>query len=167
MDRSPVSSGKMRSALREWIALESWTDPFAATLTLKQVINVPNGTSSNRLWLTEPSASQNFRHFLNKLNRNIFGKASQRFDKGVRVLPVLEGGGFKRLHYHAIIDCPSDFHRDDFSLHIVDAWRSTSWGYPQCHVSPDADRGWLNYITKFRDKPDFASSIDWVNVRLT
>jgi hypothetical protein len=40
------------------------------------------------------------------------------------------------------------------------------WGYDQIEVRPDADRGWLNYITKLRDKPDFASAIDWVNVRL-
>lgn len=161
---SPV---EMRSAVRGWIALDTWRDPFAATFTLKQSVEVPNGTLSHRVWLTEAAASQNFRHFLNQLNRSLFGKAAQRFGRSVRAFPILEGGTGKRLHYHAIIDCPSTALREDFPILMADAWRSTLWGYAQVDVRPNADKGWLSYITKFRDKPDFASSIDWVNVRLT
>jgi hypothetical protein len=121
---------------------------------------------STKLWLTETAAVQNFRHFLNKLNRSVFGKSAMRFGKGVGCFPVLEGGGDKRLHYHAIIDCPRPELVTDFSLLIADHWRSTQWGYWQVDCQANPDDGWLTYITKFRDKPSFADAIDWTNLRL-
>lgn len=157
----------LRNALREWIALDAWEAPFAATLTLRQSVDVEDGKASHRLWLTDQQASQNFRHFLNKLNRRVFGKSAARYGRGVRVLPVLEGGDSKRLHYHAVIDCLRPSLVQEFPSTVADTWRGTMWGYAQTDIRPDADRGWLNYITKFRDKPDFGSAIDWVNVRLS
>lgn len=143
-----------------------WPAPFAVTLTLRQCVDVPNGFSSVKLWLNETAAVQNFRHFLNKLNRSVFGKAACRYGKGIGCIPVLEGGGDKRLHYHAIIDCPRPDLLTDFPLLIADHWRSTQWGYWQIDCQANPDDGWLTYITKFRDKPNLADAIDWMNLRL-
>ena len=143
-----------------------WHAPFAITLTLRQSVTVPNGFSSTKLWLNQTSATQNFRHFLNKLNRCIYGKAAIRHGKGVGCIPVLEGGGDKRLHYHAIIDCPRPDLVTNFPMLIADHWRSTQWGYWQIDCQANSDDGWLTYITKFRDKPNFADAIDWTNLRL-
>jgi hypothetical protein len=49
---------------------------------------------------------------------------------------------------------------------IADQWRSTQWGYWQVYCQANPDDGWTNYITKFRDKPNFADAIDWTNLRL-
>ena len=46
---------------------------------------------------------------------------------------------------------------------IEQCWQQTDWGYNQVHVTADADSGWVRYMTKLRSKPDFASSIDWMN----
>jgi len=159
-------NGALQSSLRNWVSLDDWHAPFAVTLTFRQCMTVPNGTSSTKHWLTETSAVQNFRHFLNKLNRCVYGKAAIRHGKGVGCLPVLEGGGAKRLHYHAIIDCPRPDLVTDFPLLIADQWRSTQWGYWQVDCQSNPDDGWINYITKFRDKPSFADAIDWMNLRL-
>lgn len=156
----------LQSSLRNWISLEDWHAPFAVTLTLRQCVTVPMGTMETKVWLTEAIAIQNFRHFLNKLNRSMFGKAALRFDQGVGCIPVLEGGGDKRLHYHSIIDCPRPELVPDFPLLIAEQWRSTQWGYWQVDCQANPDGGWLTYITKFRDKPSFADAIDWTNLRL-
>lgn len=156
----------LRASFTDWVRIERWQAPFAATLTLRQCVTVSNGMQTVRVALTEQSASQNFRHFLNKLNRSVYGNAAQRFGKGVAVVPVIEGNADKRMHFHAVIDCPRPELAADFPVIVADAWRSTQWGYYQIDVRPDADRGWLNYMMKFRDKPDFATAIDWMNLRL-
>lgn len=155
-----------RTDLREWLHGQCWHSPYAVTFTLRQCITVLNGTQPVKLWLDDTSASQNFRHFLNKLNRSIYGKAAQRFGKSVTCIPIREGGLGKRWHYHAMIGFPDAAVHTDLPLLIGEAWRSTQWGYWSIDCQPDADGGWLNYITKYRDKSDFADAIDWVNVRL-
>ena len=55
---------------------------LGVSLTLKQCVD---GT-----FLDEIKASQNLRHFMNRLNSSVFGKAYQRFQKRLRVIPVLE-----------------------------------------------------------------------------
>ena len=159
-------NSSLQSSLRAWFSLDDWASPFAVTLTLKQSVTVPNGIMSTKLWLTETVAAQNLRHFLNKLNRSVFGKSAARFGKGVGCIPVLEGGRDRRLHYHAVIDCPLPDLVAGFPLLITDHWRSTQWGYCQVDCQTDPDDGWLTYITKFRDKPNFADAIDWTNLRL-
>ena len=101
-----VGQRRYRSELIDWISLDDWQNPFAVTLTLRQCVSVPNGTATFTSWLTDTAASQNMRHFLNKLDRSVFGKAATRFGKRVGCVPILEGGIGKRLHYHAVIDCP-------------------------------------------------------------
>lgn len=159
-------NSSLQSSLRAWFSLDDWASPFAVTLTLKQSVTVPNGIMSTKLWLTETVAVQNLRHFLNKLNRSIFGKSAARFGKGVGCIPVLEGGRDRRLHYHTVIDCPRSELVADFPLLIAEHWRSTQWGYWQIDCQANPDDGWLTYITKFRDKPNFADAIDWTNLRL-
>lgn len=153
----------IQHSLRQWVQLDRWTHPFAATLTLKQRIGGDGGVSSAAETLTPEIASRNLRHFLNVLNKRVYGTAAQRFGKRLPVFPVLEGGGGKRLHYHLAIDCPRDDLLEAFPAMIVTEWRKTLWGYDQSLVTP-CDAGWFTYMTKLRDKPDFASSIDWMNV---
>ena len=156
----------LQHSLRQWFRLADWQHPFAVTLTLRQSVKVNDGYIATDVWLTNTLASQNLRHFLNRLNRSIYGKASSRFGKGVSCIPVLEGGGSKRLHYHAVIDCPRTNIVLEFPQLVAEHWHSTQWGYWQIDCQPKPDQNWINYITKFRDKPDYSDAIDWVNLRL-
>lgn len=155
----------IRKAFRDWVDIDRWQAPCAVTLTLRQAIFTDGDNGRCRLSVTPVAASQNFRHFMNRLNRSAFGKAAQRYGKGLAVVPIMEGTQDKRLHYHAIIDCPEQFN-GSFQSEIVRHWQATNWGYHQTDVQHGADHGWLNYITKFRDKADFVASIDLMNLRL-
>lgn len=161
-----VGNALLQSSFRNWITLDDWHAPFAVTLTFRQCATVPMGTMETRIWLTELIAVQNFRHFMNKLNRRIFGRSAMRFGKGVCCIPILEGGGEQRLHYHAMIDCPRPELVLDYPTLIAECWRSTQWGYWQVDCQAFPDDGWIRYITKFRDKPSFGDAIDWMNFRL-
>lgn len=152
-----VSNTRIRSSIIDWIDIEKWQNPFAVTLTLRSIRCRESGQS---LRLTPEIASRNVRHFLNILNKRIYGAAAQRYGKQVQALAVAEGGLSKRLHYHLMLDCPRDELVTEFPLIIKESWLKTDWGYRQIDVQP-CDSGWLTYMTKFRDKPDFASAFDW------
>lgn len=153
----------MRDSLREWVNLSDWSSPFAVTLTLKQRLMEFGDSGRAGVPVTQEIAQQNFRHFLNRLNKRVFGNSAGRHGKRLRVLPVLEGGSHKRLHYHSVIDCPRPELCELFPSMVCEAWTSTQWGYHEVQADPQADDGWLSYITKLRDKPDYSLSIDWMN----
>lgn len=152
----------LQNSIRQWIDLDHWNHPFGITLTLKQRVWIDNDRGRHGVTLTPEDGSRNLRHFLNVLNKQVYGSSSRRFGKQLPVIPVLEGGGTKRLHYHLVMDCPRDDLIEVFPSMVVQTWRKTVWGYDQTHITP-CDKGWVSYITKFRDKPDFGSSIDWLN----
>lgn len=162
----PYPPELMQSAVREWLLVDDWNCAFALTLTLKQRIGGDGGISAPATSLTREIASQNLKHFLNVLNKQVHGAAAQRHGKRLPVFSVLEGGNGKRLHYHLVIDCPRDDLIEVFPAMVVLAWRKTLWGYGQTDVKP-CDAGWVNYMTKLRDKPDFASAIDWENCHIS
>ncbi len=159
---STPATRSIQTSARKWLQTGHWTKPFAATLTLKQRVTVTDGIHSITVPLTDERAGQNLRHFLNVLNKRVYGSAAQKYGKRLAVIPVLEGGRDKRLHYHLMIDCPRQELEESLPTLISMTWHQTQWGYDQTHVTP-ADSGWLTYMTKLRDKPDFASSIDWLN----
>lgn len=155
---------RLQDEIRKFVSTDDWNHCFAATLTLRQARYVTTDCGSQvRIPLTTERASQNFRHFANLLSGRVYGASSKRFGKRVRTFPVLEGGRDQRLHYHALIECPHDELAKIYPQLIEQCWQRTAWGYEQVHVVADPDSGWVGYMTKLRSKPDFASSIDWMN----
>src|SRR3984957_5650947 len=67
----------------------SWGSFCDVTLTLKQGHRSDRGT-----WIKvdDYPCRQAFRHFMNLLNRAVYGAAFRRYGKRLRVLPVLEKG---------------------------------------------------------------------------
>jgi hypothetical protein len=152
-----------QSTFRKFANIDEWNHPLAITLTMRQAVTIHDDHRVVTDHLTPEKASQNLRHFLNLINRRVFGKAAIRFGKQLRVIPVLEGGNGKRLHYHLAIDCPSSELQGTLPGLIRKLWQDTMWGYGQIDIQPDADAGWIKYISKLRDKPSFADAIDWLN----
>ena len=113
--------------------------------------------------ITRQAASRNMGFFLNRLNKHVYRNAAVRYGKQVPVIPVMESGDAKRLHYHAVIDCPRDDLREGYSTLLNTLWQETPWGHRQTHTHADSDDGWKDYISKFRDKPNYADSVDWLN----
>lgn len=148
-----------QAQVRNWLAGSTWQRPFAITLSLKQ--RLPDRAER----IDTISASQNVRHFANLLSRRCFGSAHKRYGRRVQMFSVIEGGGTKRLHVHAMVDCPSADLELAFPEFIRTAWEKTRWGYREVDVQP-CDDGWLSYLLKLRDKPEFDISLDWQNCQL-
>lgn len=150
----------VQTQVGDWLAASTWRRPFAVTLSLKQ--RLPDAAGR----IDTISASQNVRHFANLLGRRCFGSAHKRHGRRIQMFSVIEGGVSKRLHVHAIVDCPRFDLELAFPEVIQTAWRQTKWGYREVDVRP-CDDGWLSYLLKLRDKPDFDISLDWQNCQLT
>jgi hypothetical protein len=151
---------KIQAAVLNYIDRTTWQNPYAVTLTLKQGIS-ENGAYTA---LDTIRASENLRHFRNRLNQSVFGKGYKKKQLSVRCFAVYEGTATVRGHYHLCLDRPENVTREQLEAHIEKQWRATTWGRKIIDIEPCSHLdGWLNYITKRRSKSDIASSIDWFN----
>jgi hypothetical protein len=149
-----------------------WGSFCGVTLTLRQARQLDGGA-----WLRidEYQCRQAFRHFINLLNRAVYGSAVRRHGKRLRVLPVLEKGemravalrswergGCGRWHVHCAIELPS--HVDAITLEdlIRACWTKVEWGYGQILVRDSADAGWVSYMLKRTQKSQFDGLLDCV-----
>ena len=146
----------------EVVNLTHWENPVAVTLTMRQIIPTANGGCEH---LDSTSAAENLKHFLNRLNRAFLGNAV-RHGKRVYVLAVIERGGDKRYHYHAIIDRPEHIEPAAFDIAVTDCWSKTRWARRQIDIQHGANEGWLQYMLKERTKTNFHDDIDWINAHL-
>ena len=116
--------------------------PFCdVTLTLKQARQSDSGA-----WvkIDECQCKRAFRLFVNLLNRALYGNAFRRFEKRIRVLPVLEKGEVRaralrstergnsgRWHIHCAIELPQHLDAVAFEELIQVCWAKIDWGYSQ------------------------------------
>lgn len=140
----------------------------AVTLTLKPYRVIATEIGDVRQVLTSIEAKTNFRHFLNRLNTNMYGNAAKRFGKSITAMPLLEGQAtHKLLHYHcALGNFPAELCEKGIAAKITNAWYQTAFGNKQIDIQPMRTIGWLNYAGKeigFRN----ADVVDWENVRLS
>ena len=148
-------------------------NPLLVTFTLKQMIQFYNDFGSVRVQGDRETYETNFTHFSNRLNKKVYGNASKRFKKRLKMLAIIEGGveGI-RYHYHGVIQTPPQLLNS--SLHektkfINDSWNETLWGYRITDIKyPNKEvgdvGGWINYISKSRSKQhDLNTSVDWLN----
>ena len=146
---------ELQNSVRSYLRAVDWQSPVAVNLTLKQRIK------HRRIDLC--IASSNFRHFMNRLNRRVFGNAFNRFGRRLQVLTVTEQSSTNRLHHHAVIGRPRYIEFEQFKCQIEDCWRKSYWGYKQTLILPMTSSGWISYMTKLDQKPDFDLAIDWMN----
>lgn len=154
---------KYQSSIREFAQIDHWRAPHAVTLTMKQGIHVANGRQFAMTFLDNRKAAQNLSHFHTILSRKVLGTPAKRFGERLPMIPVIEGGNGKRLHYHTLIDCPRDEFAAEFPALIRETWLKTQWGYREIDIQSQADDGFLFYMTKLRDKPNYADAVDWMN----
>jgi hypothetical protein len=142
-----------------------WLFPMACTLTLKKEI----GSGAARIAITPIDASQNLRHFLNKLNKRLYGnlfRTTNNFRARLEVIPVIENDTSGRLHFHIAMDMPEVNSVMGLEEEIKLIWRETYWGYDQIHLAAMLNDGWIRYMLKYRSKQNFCDSIDWPNLYL-
>ena len=84
-----VRSDPFESAKSHFFDTSSWGEFCDVTLTLKQALQPDRG---GWVKIDDYRCRQAFRHFMNLLNRAVYGSAFRRHGKRLRVLPVLEKG---------------------------------------------------------------------------
>lgn len=142
-------NNEYRKAVIEMANSHTWIDPFAVTLTMR--------------WQSWRQHSQNFRHFMNRLNTAIHGNTYKRYGRRLSVLPVIEGSHRDHPHYHCVIDNPRPDNRIWFEANIFKCWNQTELGLPEMSITPEADIGWIRYMAKPRDKDTYNEAFDWEN----
>lgn len=143
----------LKDQIREFVSPDNYRRCLGVTLTMKQRVDEER--------LDEIKSSQNFRHFLNLLNKDLLGKKFSRFGTRINVIPVLESTLGHRIHYHTIFEVPLNVRSTDFMRTVERCWKKTRWGYEHVHHHNHIDEGWLDYLTKFKSYKD---DIDWMNL---
>jgi hypothetical protein len=132
-----VRSDAFESAKSHFFDTSSWGAFCDVTLTLKQARQPDSG---GWLKIDDYRCRQAFRHFMNLLNRAVYGAAFRRYGKRLRVLPVLEKGEVRaralrswdrgtsgRWHIHCAIELPSHFDGIALENLICDCWAKVEW----------------------------------------
>lgn len=158
-----VNPSYLQNPLRDFLGRVPFARPVAITLTLKQGQRLAGPSGDHYVAINNDLASRNLRHFLNCLNAHYLGKKAKRYGHKIPVVSVVEGTQTKRLHYHLMADWPKNEGREAIAATVQRLWTNTKWGYRRNHVELNADKGWLDYMTKLKDKTDLSSSIDWEN----
>jgi hypothetical protein len=84
-----IEADPIESAKSNLFDTSSWGEFCDVTLTLKQG---RQGDCSGWIKIDHYQCRQAFRHFMNLLNKAVYGSAFRRHGKRLRVLPVLEKG---------------------------------------------------------------------------
>ena len=140
---------------KKWLNEHTINNPINVTLTEKQRVN---GIDLDRI-----RSEQNFRHFKNLLNTNVFGNGFKRFNKQLKMIVVREYSFNLRHHIHCIIEQPKRYSDLEFNFLIHKLWKKTLFGYSNIHIekptSHEREVGWFNYIMK----DNIENSVDWNN----
>jgi hypothetical protein len=167
-----VRSDHVEAAKSHFFDTSSWGKFCDVTLTLKQARQSDTG-----VWIKidDYPCRQAFRHFMNLMNRAIFGSAFRRYGKRLRVLPVLERGEIRaralgswehgtsgRWHIHCAIELPSHFDSVALEKLIRGCWAKVEWACGRILVRDSANAGWINYMFKDRQKSAFDGFLDCI-----
>ena len=140
---------QLQSALQKHIRTLPLNDCLGVSLTLKQFVDGAR--------LDVIRASQNLRHFMNRLNASVYGNAFKRFGRRLNIIPAIEKSSDGR-HYHLILQNPYPEDPQRTKALIEEQWSKTRFGHSQTHLHWPLDHGWSDYITKLRSTGD---GIDW------
>jgi len=167
-----AGSDPFESAKSHFFNTSSWGEFCDVTLTLKQARQPDQG---GWVKIDEYRCRKAFRHFMNLLNRAVYGAAFRRYGKKLRVLPVLEKGEVRvralrswecgtsgRWHIHCAIELPSHFDGIALERSIRDCWGKVEWGCGRILVRDGANAGWISYMLKDRQKSEFDGFLDCI-----
>ena len=167
-----VRSDPFESAKSHFFDTSGWSPFCDVTLTVKQGRQSDSGT-----WIkiSDYPCRQAFRHFMNLLNREVYGAAFRRYGKRLRVLAVLEKGEVRaralrswergtsgRWHVHCAIELPSHFDAVALERMIRQCWAKVEWGHGRILVRDGANAGWISYMLKDRQKSEFDGFLDCI-----
>lgn len=147
-----VNNLEYQQEIRDWMKDIELLNPFAITLT----------TFSN----TKISHSQNFKHFMNRLNQSYLKNSYRRYNQKLTVIPIREGTNHIQTHIHCVIDNPYPEKNTEFVKLVKESWSKSVLGRPIIDIKLMYDNGWIDYMTKLTTKTDIKDSVDWSNLHV-
>jgi hypothetical protein len=149
---------RCRDQLERLFNTVKFDNPAAVTLTMKKRVG---SRAADHI-----VASDNFRHFRNRLDHAVLGSRAKRYGAHLLIIAVLEFSADHRLHYHCTIDRPYHCPFDKFSASTREQWLKTDFGYREVDIQDQPDSGWTCYMLKWRQKTSLLDAIDWTNCQL-
>ncbi len=149
MAYDPNALPTQKVAVRSWLTGLRQEFQFAVTLTIKQSITVKTERGAHVRKLKRADCDSIARRFTQKLNRQAFGNAAERYGKGLKYFAVVEGERTgKNLHLHlAVGNLPSTYMPNEFPIMVANAVNLVGELDTQ-HDVQVMDSGWTDYITK-------------------
>lgn len=148
---------EQRCAVRDFVDFDSWRNPVALNLTFKQCYWYQPYA---RTRIDEIHASGCLNHLSNLINSKLLSRSERHQKDRLGFFAVIERDEYKRLHSHAMVECPDAEKLDYLEEIVATLWPQTIWGYEQTVVKP-CDDGWLEYMMKLRTKADYLTAHDW------
>jgi hypothetical protein len=148
--RSRAEAQRLQSAIQLWLEERTadFRDPLFVTLLFRDRLI---GEAGDVLWLEKDVASTEIKRLGNRLDRAVYGRAVQRFNRRVRRVPVLEYGAADRgWHCHMLVETPDGMLEVRFRHIIRTAWSKSPWA-ADFHARA-GDAGAIDYLTKERSK---------------
>jgi hypothetical protein len=138
-----------KAAARAWLGSLSRDYPIALTLTIKQTFTVVTPVGSHQHRLVRDDCDRIAKRFMQKLNRQAYGKAAERYSKSLRYIFVVEGErSGKHLHLHvAIGNLPAHVKFNQVGNLVSNAIQHVAELDEQYKVEL-TDSGWMEYISK-------------------
>ncbi len=151
----PNAKPTQKAVVRSWLTGMRDEFQFAVTLTLKQSMPILTARGAYMRKLRRDDCDAIARRFTQKLNRQAFGKAAERYNKSLRYFAVVEGQRTdKNLHLHlAVGNFPSTYMPNQFATMVKNAVNLVDTLDSQYDVQI-MDSGWTDYITKELGRQD-------------
>jgi hypothetical protein len=147
------NSSKHQQALAssQMMDVSDWKSIMSVTLSFKERLR---GFDKHLVQLTEDICRRSIVHFGRRLDRAVFGKASERYNKRVRRIPILERGHVRSWHCHLALEVPGDrISQSQFADIVKSIWEKIAWAGDDIHMSFDANQRWTSYMLKDWTKP--------------
>lgn len=149
----------IRDDLQEWVSrhTSSWTSVAFISLNFKDALRADDGTFTR---LTEQIARREIELFGKRVDRAVFGRLVQRFNRRVRRIPFLEHGQDRGWHTHVLMERPGEMAEVRFLQIAKTAWAESPWS-TNLH-NRVADDGASGYLTKERSKSELEAWTDTI-----
>jgi hypothetical protein len=151
----PNEKPSLKTAVSAWGYQLSKEFQFGVTITIKQSYKILNNRGCYIHSLKREDCDAIAYRFIQKLNRQVFGKAAERYNKSLKFLFVVEGErSGKNLHFHiAIGNYPSSRSFNKFPTMIINAIEKVNELDFEHNVSI-MDSGWVDYFSKETGRHD-------------
>lgn len=159
MSSGPTFLDRVRDEARSWVEshLATWPQVHLFSLNFRPSVL---GDAGFVLFIDESTARREVERFCKRVDRRVYGRLVQRFNRRVRRIPFLEYGRDRGWHAHVLMECPKAIPEVCFTQLVRGAWSESPWSVG-IHQRI-ADEGASGYLTKGRSKAELEAWIDTI-----